>query len=363
MNKSVEPIILTVALVLLIAIAAGLALTFPSIQDITGVPSTTPKPHTPAKLNPDDLHTQLAAWDTVALWPDSKHPIFMSEGFLFYPDQYPGGDYMKKVDPNVRTPSGVLISWYQKYGIDFTDSNVDREDPDNDGFSNIVEFKNEQIKASEADGTKSTNPLDPQSHPTYLSRIRLQKYDSRPFHIQFRGYQQLGGIFEFQIFLKDVPSYSQPGLKKTGDPLGYEGYIIGPFHQKIVSREDPATHITTQVDESTLELDKPEIDFKIPLVFRQEVDSPESTANFIMLMPSEVDNVIKVPRGKVFTPPFMQGTQFLVIDANALGAIIRDVNDKTKKDINIPLLDPKEWDEVPAPSGTKPAGSGGGAPR
>jgi hypothetical protein len=362
MKKHLEPIILTVALVVLIATAAGLALTFPSIQDITGVPSTTPTGKTPVKLKPDDLQDQLASWNTTATWADSKHPLFMSEGFLFYPDQYPGGDYMKKVDPDVRTPSGVLISWYQKYGIDFTDSNVDREDPDNDGFSNIVEFKNEQLKASEADGTKSTNPLDPQSHPSYLSRIRLQKYDSRPFHIQFRGYQQLAGTYEFQIFLKDVPSDGQPGLKKTGDPLGYEGYIIGPFHQKIEAKEDPATHITAQVDESTLELDKPDIDFKIQLVFRQEVDSPESTADFVMLMPSEVDNVIKVARGKLFTPPFMQGTQFLVIDANAQGAVIRDINDKSKKDINIPLLDPNEWNEVPLPAGAKPTEPTGGSP-
>ena len=355
MNKSVEPIILTIALILLIATAAGLALTFPSIQDITGVPSTTPKGNTPTKLDADDIQTKLVSWDAPALWPENKHPLFMSEGFLFYPDEYPGGDYMKKVDPNVRTPSGVLISWYQKYGIDFTDPNVDREDPDNDGFSNIVEFKNEQIKASEADGSKSTSPLDPTSHPSYLSRIRLQKYDSRPFHIQFRGYQQLGGIYEFQIFLKDVPSYSQPGLKKEGEPLGYEGYIIGPFHQSIVQKVDKATGISAQVDESTLELDKPDIDFKISLVFRQEVDSPESTADFVMLMPSEVDNVMKVPRGKTFTPPYMNGTEFLVIDANAQGAVIRDTKDKNKKNIDIPLLQPKEWDEVPIAGGSKPA--------
>jgi hypothetical protein len=354
-NKSIEPIILTVALILLIAAAAGLALTFPSIQDITGVPSTTPTGHTPSKLNADDLQAELAAWNTPANWPDNKHQLFISDSFLFYPGLYPDGNYLQKNDGSARSPGGVLISWYQKYGIDFTDQNVDREDPDNDGFSNIVEFKNEQLKASEADGTKSTNPLDSQSHPTYLSRIRLQKYDSRPFHIQFRGYQQLGGIFEFQIFLKDVPSDSQPGLKKTGDPLGYEGYLIGAFHQNIVSKEDPATHITTQVDESTLELDKPDIDFKISLVFRQEVDSPESTADFIMLMPSEVDKVIKVARGKVFTPPFMNGTEFLVIDASAQGALIRD--GKTKKEINIPLLDPKEWDEVPTAGGAKSSAS------
>ena len=357
MKTSPEPIILTVALVLLAGVAGGLAFMFPTVQDITGVPSTTPSGKTPTKLKPEQLESQLAPWKAPANWPETDHLIFKSEGFLFYPDQFPDGTYIRKVDPNVRTPSGVLISWYQKYGIDFTDPNVDHEDPDNDGFSNIVEFRNEQAKATDADGAKSTNPVDPQSHPTYLSRLRLQKYDSRPFHIQFLGYQELGGTEEYQIFLKDEPSYSQPGLKKTGDPLGFGGYMVGPFHKNIVSKVNPATGITEQVDESTLELDRPDIDFKIVLTFRQETDSPESTADFVMLMPTEVDKVIKVARGKTFIPPFMEVTTYQLIDVKPDGAIVRD--QATKKEITIPLLDPKEWDDVPAVGGAKSSGTAG----
>ncbi len=347
MKKSLEPIVLTVALVLLALTAAGLALTFPSVSDITGVPSTNPTGHTPVKMKDDELQARLVDWTGPTTWvaPENKHRLFISDGFLFYPTLYPDGNYLQKNDGSARTPGGVLISWYQKYAIDFTDPNVDREDPDNDGFSNIVEFKNEQLKASESDGAKSTNPLDPQSHPSYLSRLRLEKYDSRPFHIQFRGYQQLGGEYQFQIYLKDVPSYSQPRLKKTGDPLGFEGYTVGAFTQSVVSKEDPNTHITEQVDQSTLELDKPDIGFKIVLPYRQEIDSPESTANFVMLMPSEVDKVIKVERGKTFSPPFMNGTTYLVIEARADGATVRDL--KTQQDIIIPLLNPNEWNEVP----------------
>ena len=36
-------------------------------------------------------------------------------------------------------------SWYDEYGLDLTDFNVETEDPDNDGFSNIVEYKNEPV--------------------------------------------------------------------------------------------------------------------------------------------------------------------------------------------------------------------------
>lgn len=356
MKKSPEPIVLAVALLLLALVAGWLAYSFPSLQDITGVPSTSPSGKTPSPLKKDELEASLAPWNTPVNWPDNKHRLFISDEFLFYPDLYPSQDYLKKNDKTARTPGGVLISWYRKYGIDFTDSNVDREDPDNDGFSNLAEFKNEQLKALEADGSNSTNPIDPQSHPAYLSRLRLQKYDSRPFRMTFRGVEQVNGVDEFEIHLSDVASSGQPGLKKTGDALGYEGYIIGPYHHNIISKTDASTGLTSEVDASTLELDKPEIGLKIILTFRQETDSPESTANFVCLMPTEVDKVIKVARGKTFTPPFMNGTVFLVIDAKADGAVIRDI--KTKQDYNVPLLDPNEWNEVPAAAPAKSSAAG-----
>jgi hypothetical protein len=260
------------------------------------------------------------------------------------------GEYIKKVGPDTRSPSGVPLWWYKKYGLDFTDSNVDREDPDNDGFSNIVEFKNDPVgvrqKASDCDGSKSTNPLDAKSHPDYLARLRLLKYEPRSFHIQFKGYQQLNGVYVFQLYLNDVPSYNQPPLLKSGDKLGFEGYIVGAFQQVFKPELDPGTNLTIMTDESTLELDKPEIGLKVIVPFRKEIDSPESTADFVMLMPDDVDKVIKISRGKIFTIiPYLPDKSFLVIDANDNGATIRDT--KTNQDYSILKLDPSEWDEVP----------------
>lgn len=350
MNKSPEIIVLAVALGLLAIGAGTMAYFFPSLEDLTSVKSTAPAGKTPKKLKEEDLQVGIEPWNSPAQWktPDNQHRLFISSGFLFYASVYPDGDYIKPMNKDTRTPSGVPISWYQKYGLDFTDSNIDREDPDNDGFSNITEFKNEELKAADCDGSKSTNPLDPQSHPSYLSRLRLQKYDSRPFHIQFRGYQQLNGQDVFQIYLKDVPSSQQPGFKKTGDPLGFEGYIVGPFHSNIVKEVDPATKLESQVDESTLELDKPEIDFKIVLTYRKEIDSPESTANFVMLMPTEVDKVMKVATRQVFSPPYLTDKKYLVKEIKDTGAVIRDA--KTNQDFTIPKLDPSEWDEIPIPA-------------
>ncbi len=64
MKKSPEPIVLAVALVLLALAALGLAFTFPSTSDITGVPSTNPTGHTPPVLKADEVQARLADWTT-----------------------------------------------------------------------------------------------------------------------------------------------------------------------------------------------------------------------------------------------------------------------------------------------------------
>ena len=355
MKQAPEPIILAVALLFLAIGSATMAYMFPTVQQITGIESTQASGEKAKEMKADDIAARLALWYTPDLWkePASHNRLFHSDEYLFFPTAYPGGDYLKKVSEDMIAPSGIPLRWYRKYNLDITDPNVDREDPDGDGFSNIVEFKNDPVgvrqKASDCDGSKSCNPQDPQSHPAYLARLRLSEYELRPFHIQFTGYQQLNGVYLFQLHLKDVPSYNQPPLKKSGDQLGFEGYVIGAFHEEFQDIKDPNTKAVVHTDVSTLELEKPEIGLKVTVPFRKEIDSPESTANFVMLMPNDVDKVIKVSRGKVFTiMPYMPETSFLVIDANDTGAIIRDK--KTNQDYKILKLDPKEWDEVPVKS-------------
>ena len=357
--QSPEPIILAVALVLLALGAALLAYFYPSVEDITGVKSLDPAGDRAKAMKGDDIVSSMAIWNTPVLWkaPANGSRLFHSEEYLFYASAYPAGDYIKKMDANTRSPSGVLLSWYTAHGLDFQDSNVDREDPDGDGFSNIVEYKNDAVgehkKAADCDGTKSTDPSDPKSHPDYLARLRLKKYETRPFHIQFKGYNQVNGEYLFQLHLNDVESDKQPAMLKSGQDLGFEGYKIGAFQEIHKDETDPNTHITAPKDESTLELDKPDIGIKVIVPFRAEIDSPEYTAVFVMLMPSEVDKAIKIARGKVFSVPYLPDRSFLLLDANDTGATIVDT--KTKQKYSIPKLqaDPppgiNEWDEVPAP--------------
>jgi hypothetical protein len=358
--KSPEPIILAVALLVLALVAGYLAYSFPDRSAIVGFHSMEPtgKPSRPLKA--EELTAKLADWNSPVEWvvPANGRELFDSAPYMFFPAAYPNGDYIKKIESNSdqRSPSGVLLRWYSNNGLDVTDPNVDREDPDGDGFSNITEFKNEPVgeryKAADCDGTKSTNPHDPKSHPDYLARLRLKEYESKPFHIEFRGYQELNGADVFQLYLKDAASAAQPPLKKTGDPLGVEGYVVGAFVKNVEQVMNPKIHEVETEDHSTLEIDRPDIGLKIVVPFRGTVDSPESTADFVILMPGDADKVIKISQGKILTIPYLPGKKFILIEANDTGAKIQDVD--TKQEYHILKLDPAEWDEVPVPA-TPPA--------
>jgi hypothetical protein len=353
MKKSPEAIVLTVALVLLALGAAALAYFFPGIADLTGVTTVHASGHSPTATKEEELQAELAPLASPSLWktPDDHHRLFLSDGFLFYASLYPKGNYLQKDDGTATTPGGVLITWYQKYGLDFTDPNIDREDPDNDGFSNRTEFFNETAPgATSSTGEHATNPLDPKSHPTYLSRLRLEKFDVLPFHIQFVGIVSLGNQNLFQIALQDVSQSGQPPLKKTGDALDYDGWIVGKYTPITKVIEDPNTHSPVTVDQSTLELDKPKIGAKVILPLRQVVNSPEVTAYFVMLMPTEIGKEIKVGTAKVFAMPMGAPTNYLLISAADTGAVIRDTQDQ--KEVQVPKLDPAEWNDVPAPPAT-----------
>jgi hypothetical protein len=353
MKNAFEPIVLAVCLGLLALVAAGLAYTFPQIEDLTGVSSLEPQGHVPVAVKEDTLKDEVAPLANPQLWkaPDDNHRLFLSDRYLFYASLYPTGNYIQKDDGTARTPGGVLISWYRKYHQDITDPNIDREDPDQDGFSNKTEFFNNSPAASKPDGSLATNPLDPASHPTFLSRLRLEKFDVRPFHIRFVGVSNLGGQNLFQIQLTETSS--QPPLKKTGDDLGYEGWQVGPYTPKIVSKMDPNTHAMEQEDDSTLELDKPDIGRKVLLTLGQTINSEESNAYFVMLMPTLVNQEIKVARGKTFQLPLGGATTYLLLDVADTGASIRDTT--SNKDMTIPKLDPSEWNDVPVPPAPTPA--------
>jgi hypothetical protein len=191
----------------------------------------------------------------------------------------------------------------------------------------------------------------------------------------------LEGKNVFQIAISDLAPQDQPPLKKAGDALGYEDWVVGAYTPKMVQEKDVSTSLVNTVDRSVLEIDRPAIGQKVDLPLQQTIVAPDSTANFVMLMPSQLNQVIKTPMGKTFVLPLAPApNEYLVIDVTDKGAVIR--NTKTNEQVDVPKLDPNEWNDVPeveaasatpgapgsAPATAQPGGAGnqpglpGGAP-
>jgi len=178
----------------------------------------------------------------------------------------------------------------------------------------------------------------PEMPAKVLSRLRLQILKNLSIGFIFSGYEQLNGEYLFKIYLNGIPLSEQPGLKKAGEDLGFDGYVIGAFHLNIVDEEAPATHIIAPIDESTLDLDNPTTGQKVTLTFRQEGYS--SDIGFVLLIPSEEKKIIKAQCGQTFTVPFTN-TKYELIDAKDTGAVI--CNMVTHDHMFVPALGASEY--------------------
>ncbi|HEX4141450.1 MAG TPA: hypothetical protein VHY09_13965, partial [Candidatus Methylacidiphilales bacterium] len=174
MKKQVEPIILIVALLVLAIGAALLAYLYPTVQAITGIAPLSAQGKNVTALKDADVTASLVSWTGPEFWnePESHNRLFSSDKYLFFPSAYlqnpNGNDYIVKVNEKSQSPSGIYLWWYDKHSLDLRDGNVDNEDPDGDGFSNITEYKNEPVgvryEAKDVDPSKATDPNDPKSH-------------------------------------------------------------------------------------------------------------------------------------------------------------------------------------------------------
>jgi hypothetical protein len=86
-------------------------------------------------------------------------------------------------------------------------------------------------------------------------------------HIEFLGYQRLNGLYVFQFRIMELPFNAQPPLRKIGDLLGWGGYTIRDFRQKIKAPQGEQMAL----DVSEVDLENPNTHVKITLPFRQMV--------------------------------------------------------------------------------------------
>jgi hypothetical protein len=216
-----------------------------------------------------DLQQAVDSLQTPAKWETTP-----DEGSLFISVPYIAqGDNL--IDPRtsaIPLHFPVPNKWIIDHHLDILDNNVLNEDPDGDGFTNLDEWK-----GVKGDGSDSTDPMDPKSHPPYSTKLRLVRYIKQPFRLLFNAWD--GDVkkqesLEFQINTVDVHQPTQ--FVKIGDVIAGTKFKVMTFEEKNVINPNTGTH----QDVSELTVQNTETGDNVILVIEKIADSPDSYALF-----------------------------------------------------------------------------------
>jgi len=147
--------------------------------------------------------------------------------------------------------------------LPIADADVLTQDSDADGFTNLEEWQ------------VHTNPVDKDSHPTYLTKLNLKSFSEEPFRLMFSSW--VGDTYAINtIDLKEPTQFL-----KIGDTIAGTRFKIAAFKEKYEPNQ-----YGTDVDLSELTLQQEETGEQLTLVKEKVAISPESVATFVYSWPT-----------------------------------------------------------------------------
>ena len=263
-------ILALVALVLLVLSGFIVTQAVSFQQTFVGIKSPVVHHNEIPQVDMSSLQQAAAAIQNPAKWD-----LDPNQGSLFVSTPYIARADGTLSDPSKdRTPlhPPVPNKWIIEHKLDILDNNVLNEDPDGDGFTNLDEWK-----GLKGDGSDSTDPNDPKSHPPYYTKLKLAQYIKQPFRLLFNAYDgdvKKADSLTFQINTVDIRQPSQ--FVKIGDVIAGTKFKVIKFEFKEVM--NPSTQVNSDVSELTVQ--NAETGDNVVLVMEKIVDSPDSYALF-----------------------------------------------------------------------------------
>lgn len=194
----------------------------------------------------------------------------------------------------------IKNAWLLKNNLDYSDSSIKEQDPDNDGFTNLEEF------------VAGSDPSNPNSHPPFYTKLRLLKFDPKPFRLKFSGDS---GDNTYTINTLDIKSRTQ--FLKIGEMIKGAPYKVLAFEKKSTTRNEMET------DVSELTIENTDTGQKIVLVFNKEANDPTSFGEFVFLY----DNTrFRLKKNEEFSLKPEESKKFKLIDISAQEAQIQDLS-------------------------------------
>jgi hypothetical protein len=262
-----------------------------------------------SKLPPLDSSALTAAQQDLkqpAQWQDHPGSLLVSERYVIS-----DGKPVNPLKSNIQLHPPVPNSWFAEHHLDILDPNILNEDPDGDGFTNLDEF------------TGKTDPQDKNSHPAYITKLRLKQWIKEPFRLKLEAYD--GDSFEINALDLHQPSQ----FLKMGEQIAGTKFKLIKYDQK--TRPNSANGET---DVSELTIQNIETNEKVVLVMNQVVDSPDSYALFKFTWNN---TEFKVKKDQTFALKPDPNVQYKLIDIRETEAVITNL--KTNEQITVPRLE------------------------
>src|SRR5436305_3065085 len=102
---------------------------------------------------------------------------FSGRSGLFVPEKhFIGSNGLPATLQTTQVHPPVPNEWLEQFGLPIADADVLTQDADGDGFTNLDEWQGH------------TNPIDKNSHPDYVTKLKLKSFSEEPFRLMFSSW-------------------------------------------------------------------------------------------------------------------------------------------------------------------------------
>ena len=240
---------------------------------------------------------------------------FSGRSGLFVPEKhFIGADGQPATLHTTEVHPPVPNEWFEQFGLPIADGDVLEQDPDGDGFTNFDEWEGH------------TNPTDRNSHPDYVTKLKLKSFTQEPFRFVFASRTEDA----FGINTIDLKEPTQ--FVRIGDMIAGTPYRVSTFKEKFERNK-----YGTNVDVSELTLENVNTFEQVTLVKEKVATSPASVATLVYTWKGRREFVIK--KDQEFSLPPETDIKYKLIDVQPTKAVITS-SQKPGSRIEIGLVTP-----------------------
>jgi len=313
-----DRVLVMLAVLLLFITAVSIWRNATSFSDIFAAQQIAPPPKQPKPPGrARDLEIALDKLHQPPQW------TFSGRSGLFVPEKhFIGSNGLPTTLKTTQVHPPVPNEWLEQFGLPIQDADVLTQDPDADGFTNLDEWQGH------------TNPIDKNSHPEYVSKLKLKSFSEEPFRLMFSSWVDDPSTGQtFGINTIDLKQPTQ--FLKVGDIIPGTRFKILKFDEKYQPNQ-----YGTNVDVSELLLEHEETKERLTLIKEKVAISPESVATFNYSWPaSQPAREFQVRKDQEFSLKPQEEIKYKLIDVQPSKAVIVNTQ-KPNEPIQIGLLTP-----------------------